>query len=295
MPPDLGQMQNTASPTKAHLSRRFLGLALLGAGVVLLGVAGTYYGYGYFASRNLDRLVYQAQVETESTGEGTLGMRSASSSEGAAGAVVGPSPAAYALYPGGLIPVRRWADPRGTQAWDQGSLLDGFTPVQRLGDPLVEGQASAAHRITIPALDIEAEVEELRVVNLLDSRAYETPKFTVGHILTTPNPGAAGNGWFFGHLESPLQGEGNVFSRLPEIPALLRNGEDVYVVVESEEQRHLYQVTETDLIHEDDLDLYEADDSRLTLVTCFPRLKYDYRLLVTAKLAGSSDPAQPTG
>ena len=117
----------------------------------------------------------------------------------------------------------------------------------------------------------------------------------MGHILTTPNPGAAGNGWFFGHLESPLQGEGNVGSRLPESPALLRNGEDVYVVVESEEQRHLYQVTETDLIHEDDLDLYEADDSRLTLVTCFPRLKYDYRLLVTAKLAGSTDLAQPTG
>ena len=285
----------TASPTKTHPSRRLLGVALLGVGVVLLGVAGAYYGYGYFASHSLNRLVYQAQVETESTSEGTLGMSSVSSLEGAAETVAGRPPAAYALYPGGLIPVRRWADPRGTQAWGQGSLLDGFTSVQQLGDSLVEGKASTVHRIAIPALDIKAEVEELRVVDLLDSRAYETPKFTVGHIPTTPNPGTTGNGWFFGHLESPLQGEGNIFSRLPEIPALLRSGEDVYIVVESEARQFLYQVTETDLIHEDDLTLYDTGDSRLTLVTCFPRLKYDHRLLITAKLAGSNDLAQPTG
>ena len=185
--------------------------------------------------------------------------------------------------------VRLWADPRGTFPSNGWKLPRGFTLLGRLGDPFVGGTVSAAIRITIPALDMDAEVYDLELANLTDSKAYETPKFSVGHIPTTPNPGAIGNGWFFGHLESPIQGEGNVFSGLPKIPELLRSGEDVFVLAESIERMFIYQVTETDLIHEDALILYNTDDSRITLVTCFPRLKYDHRLLVTAKLIGTID------
>jgi LPXTG-site transpeptidase (sortase) family protein len=116
---------------------------------------------------------------------------------------------------------------------------------------------------------------------------------TIGHIPGTPNPGSHGNGWYFGHLESPLQQEGNVFSRLPRVPELLRNGEDIYVIAQSGDAQYLYQVTETDVLYQNDLRLYQAGDSRLTLVTCQPRGTYDHRLLVTAKLVGFRESPVP--
>ena len=62
-------------------------------------------------------------------------------------------------------------------------------------------------------------------------------------------------------------------------------------MVSSGERAYLYQVSETDIVHQDDIALYQAGDARITLVTCFPRLKYDQRLLVTAKLVGIRDAA----
>ena len=70
------------------------------------------------------------------------------------------------------------------------------------------------------------------------------------------------------------------------MPTLLRDGEDVHIILQSSGRDYLYLVTETDLVHEDDMHLYQASNARVTLVTCFPRLAYDHRLLVTAKLVG---------
>jgi LPXTG-site transpeptidase (sortase) family protein len=131
----------------------------------------------------------------------------------------------------------------------------------------------------------------LAIVDLGNSRSYETPKNTIGHIPETADPGELGNGWFFGHLESPFRGEGNVFQRLPEIVDLLRQFADVgegavYVVVESDTGEYLYEVVATQVVHADELRLYDTDGVYITLVTCVPRLDYSHRLLVTAKLVG---------
>ena len=61
----------------------------------------------------------------------------------------------------------------------------------------------------------------------------------MGRIPNTSNPGELGNGWLFGHLESPIRGEGNVFQRLPEIPALLSAGDPVYVSLLNEDGRRV--------------------------------------------------------
>ena len=42
-------------------------------------------------------------------------------------------------------------------------------------------------------------------------------------------------------------------------------------------------------IHGDDLELYKAEDSVVTLVTCWPRFVYDERILVTAELVGIAE------
>ena len=148
-------------------------------------------------------------------------------------------------------------------------------------------------KLSIPSLGIESAVTELSILDLGDSREYETPDNIIGHIPETADPGELGNGWFFGHLESPLRGEGSVFRRLPEIPMLLRHFAEIgegalYVLLESATGIYLYEVVATNVMHASDLRLYDTDGVYITLVTCVPRLDYSHRLLVTAKLVGVS-------
>ena len=258
-----------------------VGAALLAVGALLLAAAAAYYAYGFFAGRDLDRL----DVTVAGPVSETLPRATATAHEG-------PSPAAQELYPGSLMPARQWADPRG--AINLGVPdLEGFIPLSNEGQPHIAGVVGRAERIVIPQLNVDAEVEELSIINLASSAAYETPAFTVGHIPTTPNPGSAGNGWYFGHLENPIQGEGNVFLRLPEIADLLRDGDDVHVILTSGGREYLYLVNGTSTTHADDLALYPSDDARISLVTCFPRLKYDQRLIVTAQLVAFRDVPVP--
>lgn len=257
-----------------------LGIALLAAGVLLLAAVAAYYAYGYFAERGLGRLnVSPPNPVTE-----TLPPTAAEAGHD------GPSPASVQLYPGSLMPARQWADPRGAISLGTPDL-DGFIPLSNEGRPHIAGVAGRAHRIAIPQLNVSADVEELSIINLASSAAYETPAFTVGHIPTTPNPGSAGNGWYFGHLENPLQGEGNVFLRLPEVADLVRDGDDVHVILTAGEREYLYLVGGTSTMHADELTLYPSGDARISLVTCFPRLKYDHRLIVTAELVAFRDAA----
>ena len=269
-----------SSARRSLRPRLIVGIALLGAGVVLLAGAAAYYAYVYlFATSDLDRLVVEPAPDRSETLEAAPANPTVASR---------PSPSWMSLYPGSLLPARQWADPRGSLDLDI-PALDGFTPVSERGRPSIVGSIGRAERITIPELNVDAVVTELAIVDLGSSRAYETPVDTIGHIPDTPNPGSHGNGWYFGHLESPLQREGNVFARLPRVPELLRAGEDVHVIIESGGREYLYLVSETNLIHQDDMALYQAGEARVTLVTCFPRLRYDQRLLVTAQLIGFRD------
>ncbi len=145
-----------------------------------------------------------------------------------------------------------------------------------------------AVRIRIPVVGIDSDVKELAVVDNGDSRAWETPKHIVGHIPTTGLPGESGQGWYFGHLESPLSGEGNVFGRLPDLAELFTSREEspFFVFLESEDLKFVYQIYRTEIIHSDEFALQDSGQSDITLVTCYPRLTYDYRLLVTAALVG---------
>ena len=209
-----------------------------------------------------------------------------------------PAESYSALYPAIYIHPKFWAQP----LWAGGepyaynpanpdtTLPDGFRAVSAMDDALRRGDGSLTSRITIPLIDVDSEIQELDILNLGDSRAYETPKHLVGHIPQSPNPGELGNAWYFGHLESPIKGEGNVFHRLPEIPDLLRDGDDVFVELENVDGRiYLYKTTRTEVMHEDELELYGSDTAQLTLVACVPRLVYDHRIVVTAELVGIKD------
>ena len=151
---------------------------------------------------------------------------------------------------------------------------------------------SDAVHIRIPSIGVDSEVATLAILDLGDSKQYETPDHVVGRIPKTSNPGEAGNTWLFGHLESPIRGEGNVFRRLPDIPEILKNGDPVYVtLLNMDGEEFMYQITSTTVVHRDDLSLYDTEDATVTLVACVPRLIYDHRILVSGKLVGIRKPA----
>jgi LPXTG-site transpeptidase (sortase) family protein len=200
------------------------------------------------------------------------------------------SPSAIAgqqLYPGEAIKATYWNNPLEYEpaSYAESSLIQGFKPIDTsLVAPL--GTLSAPTRIILPSIGVDSEVAGLQVLDLGDSRAYETPKNLVGHIPQSANPGEGGSGWFFGHLESPIAGEGNVFYNLPQIPDLLRQGQEVYAIVENGKTSYLYQITETKVVHQNDMQLYDGGDPNIHLVVCVPKLVYDHRLIVTGKLVG---------
>jgi LPXTG-site transpeptidase (sortase) family protein len=191
------------------------------------------------------------------------------------------------LYPGQALKPGLWNNPLGPEDVSplEASLIQDF----RLLDSSMAvpvGTLSGPTRIFIPSIGVNSKVDSLKILDLGDSRAYETPKHVVGHIPQSANPGEAGSSWLFGHLESPIQGEGNVFSNLPQIPDLLRKGENVYAVVENGQDSYLYRITETKVVHQDDLAMYDTGESTIHLVTCVPRWVYDHRLIVTGQLVG---------
>jgi LPXTG-site transpeptidase (sortase) family protein len=165
----------------------------------------------------------------------------------------------------------------------QNTQPTGFIPVDVAGlSPA--GTLSAATRVRIPSIGVDSAIAPLEVVGEGDDAYYESPVNVVGVIPGTAHPGESGNGWLFGHLESPLRGEGNVFHKLPEIPAMLVSGDPVYISLESATGEYLYQIVSSTVVPQEELQIYETDDATITLVTCSRRPFYDHRQVVTAKL-----------
>jgi len=183
----------------------------------------------------------------------------------------GPDSLAVSLLPAQMAGLRTEPAYGGT------GILDPLRP------PL------SASRIQIPVIDVDSRITDLNAVLEDDSYVWETPYRTVGHIPTTAVPGGDGEGWYFGHLESPIRGEGNVFQRLPEIPGLLREGETVQITLESGDWKYVYQVYMTQVVPQSELTLTDSRHSDITLVTCYPRFHYDKRLMVTAALIGVTE------
>ena len=281
--------------TKGRKPRRLLAVGLIGLGLLLFAAGGGYLLYSWIAESNLESLVYQPS-------EGTLNgstpapddpsflqqpQRTVPETPSSTVSTGYPDPAQQRLFPGEYIPLQYWAEPWAAEAVTPivDLLTEGFLPV----DPRAIGAMGTlppATRVSIQAIDLDADIKELAILDLGDARAYETPKHVVGHIPESANPGEVGNIWLFGHLESLIRGEGSIFRDLPKIPGLLRNGEQVYISLQTPSGDYLYEAVGTDVLHESALTLYPAEQPTLTLVTCVPRLVYDHRLLVTARFVG---------
>ena len=230
-----------------------------------------------------------AVAETSAESESTPPVEASPAPDG--GALV----AAYnSIYPALSMHPKYWRSPAtaGSDPYTFGAAMrpDGFISLSaERGEP--PGSAPDAAHVVIPSIGVDSEVANLAILDLGDRREYETPNKVVGRIPEKANPGEIGGTWLFGHLESPIMGEGDVFRRLPEIPDLLRMGDPVYVNVRNEaDDEFLYQITETKVVHQDELAPYvygeQPKKAVITLVACVPRLVYDHRILVIGELVG---------
>ena len=266
---------------------------LLVLGSLLLTGGSWYFIYSWYAHSNLEslsvpvpndhpstKLYYQRQTTTLTPLAGTPKEEST--------AKMSPTGiASQVLYPGEVINPILWVDslPSSIMLNVANPILEEFSPVYSTS-LFMPGSLPRPTWISIPAIDLESEVKGLRILDMGDSRAYETPNNVVGHIPETANAGELGTAWFFGHLESPIRGEGAVFRSLPKIPPLLRQGIEIYVTVGNGTSTFLYKLTSSKVVHENDLVIHSVGGASIVLVTCIPRFDYDYRLVITGELVG---------
>ena len=198
--------------------------------------------------------------------------------------VADPSNAAQ-LFPARWTNPRYWSEPEwaGSLPYGNADLPTDFEYVNSAEIISNPQASSAASTLEIPAIGLSTTVYGLTVFDEGVKQLWESPVDIVGHIPYTPDPGELGTGWYFGHLQSPVRGEGNIFHNLPDIVDLIKH-DPVDVIIGNDDGEFLYRVTETGFIHRDDLVLNQSTDSTVTLVASYPKLVYDHRLLVTAEL-----------
>ena len=132
------------------------------------------------------------------------------------------------------------------------------------------------------------DIKELEIVDLGNSSSYETPKNIVGHIPQTVNPGEKGKSWYFGHLESFIKKEGNVFHMLPKIPELMKSDPYIFIHIKTNSKTFVYQIYKTQVVPKEELVLdIESEYPEVILVTCVPSFLYHSRLLIYSKLIGT--------
>jgi hypothetical protein len=189
---------------------------------------------------------------------------------------------------GDSLSAQSWADPIRYQPLDYTAsrLLEGFTQVTSTESYPVGSQFPATKMI-LPHLGIDASVSELFIANTSNGIEYQIPTSNqIGHLPATANPGESGSAWYFGHLESPIAGEGSVFSNLPKISEMIRDVKEVFIITSNDRSEFLYRITSTTVVHADELTIHDSGHATIHLVTCVPRLVYNHRLVATGALVG---------
>ena len=271
----------------------YFGLILSLVGLLLLVSGGGYYLYATIARSQLDQMNVSLPSPVIAAADPVPDRLSPQTDIPAPPEIVPPpgipewAIAGQTITHGESSLVDVWSDPLSYEPLDyrREVLLRGFTPME-LDQAAAVGSLPAATRLILPDVGIDSGVTELAIRDLGDSRGYETPVNTVGHIPEVANPGEAGSSWFFAHLESPLVGEGSVFYNLTRIPDMLGSGQDVFVIADTGSQQYLYRVNSTEVLPQDEMRLFNTGWASIHLVSCVPSLVYDHRLVVTGELVG---------
>ena len=186
-----------------------------------------------------------------------------------------------------LLHPKDWAFP----IWgEKDHISNTFNPNEKLGNLSETSNlisldlVGPAIQIVIPSISVDSEVQQLNITVENGMSKYETPKNLVGGVSTNIETMNSVSGWYFGHFDSPIQREGNVFQNLPEVATHIKNGDPVFIYIKSLENEYIYQAISSKVMHESEVELYDAGIDHVILVTCANKPLYNYRQLVKAKL-----------
>ena len=261
-----------------------VGLIFLAVGLLLIGVVATFFGYQSYIDARYDDLVVNAPLTLPTDQELFAPLSTAV-------AIIDPPVSSNAdglslasLYPGTEIAPQFWTNPFWAVDLDYSNITAGFLPPSEVSLPATG--LGPATLVRIPIIGLEIGTIELTAEPFGDGEKYAAPPFDLGIIPGQPNPGEVGNTWLFGHLESPIRGEGSVFRNLPKVHEFLRQGQAVYVIIDSADGSFLYQATEFRIMPKEEVVLWGTEGRIATLVASWPRFKYGERVVVTTELVG---------
>jgi len=160
----------------------------------------------------------------------------------------------------------------GSAAFDDASIVP--PPVVVLPPP----PASPAEWMNIPRIGVDSKIVDV----YLQKGEWPVPKFIVGHLGETTNPGDVGNAVFAGHIQTIALG--NVFARLSELEV---GDEMTFSGADGDRQ---FRVVESKLVSNKDVGVIapSKDKALVTLITCAGRWiakeqDYDQRRIVVAE------------
>jgi sortase A len=136
--------------------------------------------------------------------------------------------------------------------------------------PLPTPSAAQAIRLQIPAIDVDAPV--------VQGDSWEQLKKGVGQHPFTPDPGLSGN--------IVLSAHNDVFGELFRDLDQLKPGDTI--VLFSPSGQYVYIVTDTQIVTPTQVDVMNSSGgSTVTLISCYPYMVDNKRIVVSAKLQGN--------
>ena len=137
--------------------------------------------------------------------------------------------------------------------------------------------STAATRIRIESVGIDAEVRSVGLTLRNGQIAYDTPRVAAGQYAGSAAPGEVGNTVIAGHVAR--RSGAAVFEELPGVSV-----GDVIEVFRGDEVFR-YRITELRRVGSDATEVMAAtSDTRVTLITCFPENNFSDRLIVVGQL-----------
>lgn len=133
--------------------------------------------------------------------------------------------------------------------------------------PVPTPSPQQAVRIQIPAIDVDAPI--------VQGDGWEQLKKGVGQLIGTTNPGQNGN--------MVLSAHNDIFGQIFQHLDRLENGDEV--IVYTNQQAYVYKVNQTQIVEPTQVEvLANTQEPVVTLISCFPYMVDNQRIVVTALL-----------
>jgi len=188
-----------------------------------------------------------------------------------AAALVQPTPSPTPLISAVILPSGHTPPRNGVTRFNEAEIPQHLRPLeQSMAEvSLPTPGPQHAQNIKIPAINVSAPV--------VQGDTWEQLKKGVGQHIDTPNPGEAGN--------IILSAHNDVFGELFRDLDQLKPGDEI--ILYTQQKAYTYLVHETQIIEPTQVEVMApSHEAKVTLISCYPYLVDDKRIVVTAYLAG---------